>query len=189
METQSEYLERARAGFRIKSDAHIAREIGITPQYLHRFKHGEIQLGKEAMTALANRAGLDPDEALVLRALWASDIETIPNYASYLRKFAGCFLALALYGQENYALKDNPLILNDNITLTHVKTEQNNKHYAAFMEYIRHIFCTITLFAYGGMLWIISVFARLRIRSTLKPLVTSSRKAYASLPTSLKAAR
>jgi len=92
MESQAEYLERARTGFKIKSDAHIAREIGVTRSYITDFKNGHKQLGKDAMTRLANRAGLDPDEALVLRALWASQIETIPNYEKYLKKFAGVFL-------------------------------------------------------------------------------------------------
>jgi len=118
MESQAEYFERCRAAFKIKTDAHIAREIGVSRAYIGRFKAGELQLGKEVMLRLANRAGLDPDEALVLRALWASDIETIPNYASYLRKFAGCFLALALCAQENFALKDNALNLNDNIEIS-----------------------------------------------------------------------
>ena len=118
MESQAEYLERARAAFKIKSDSHIAREIGITRQYLHRFKNNEIQLGEAAMIKLAERAGLDVDEALVLRALWASQIDTIPNYAKYLRKFAGCFpyiiTGLLAYEMNNY----KPLNYNENLEVT-----------------------------------------------------------------------
>ena len=115
MESQTEYLERCRAAFKIKSDAHIARQIGVSPQTLHKFKHGEKQLGKEVMLTLANRSGLDPNEALVLRALWAAQIETIPNYASYLIKFAGCFLACLVFSANFFAYQDKPLKTLDNL--------------------------------------------------------------------------
>jgi len=110
MESQAQYVERCRAGFKIKTDAHMAREIGLDPRNFHAFKSGKEQLSKKYMLALANRAGLDPNEALVLRALWASQIETIPNYASYLRKFAGVFLAGLVASSSLMPLKLNNII-------------------------------------------------------------------------------
>lgn len=86
MESQAQYLERARAQFKIKSDSHIARLIGVSRQYIFDLKRGKAVIGDVAMVNLAEAAGLDVQEALLLRAAWTAKPETRPYYADMLEK-------------------------------------------------------------------------------------------------------
>lgn len=91
MESPSQYYDRAKANFKIKTDSHIAREIGISRQYMFNFKNGDALLGEKAMVKLAEKAGLDVQEALMLRMLWAAKPETRPHYENILRELKNVF--------------------------------------------------------------------------------------------------
>lgn len=100
-----------------RSYSNLAHKIGVSRQAVYDWRDGKSLPGEAAMLRLADRAKLDPQEALILRALWQADTEAKQVYRDMLKKFT------AITGGIIFALS-----LCAGNSLNVLKTLENNAH-------------------------------------------------------------
>ena len=110
----AEYLDRAKAATNTQTDSNLARKIGVSRAAVALWRSGQSVPSDETMLRLADRAKLDPQEALILLNLWRAKGEAKDVYARMVKIFAatagGIILAISLlWGNIAKPLNNNEL--------------------------------------------------------------------------------
>lgn len=137
-ESMPEYLAVCVARTHSGSLSNLARKIGVSRQVASDWSRGEKFPSDHVMKRLAERANLDPQEALILLNLWRADQEAKQVYRDMLKKFtaiAGGIIFLlspltstdanAMISLENFEQKsaDNSHNARDEIMIMRSKSE------------------------------------------------------------------
>ena len=169
MESLTAYLDHAKTVTQTSSDSNMARKIGVSRNALCEWRKGRNFPSDETMIALAERANLDPAEALALLGLWRSHGETKAAYARLLKlsrmaKFSFPYMILGALAY--YANGSQDAVLSAFLAVSYRPDTSQFNHYANFIE---------TAMLYGPILATLSLCCTVLIFAALKALRPATR--------------
>jgi transcriptional regulator with XRE-family HTH domain len=94
----TDYMDAARSRHELRSDRALGREMDVEQAIVSRWRLGKANPSDDQMIRLAQLAGADPDQAVLLLGVWsARDEPTRDTYRRLLQRFgSGTGLAVAV---------------------------------------------------------------------------------------------
>lgn len=141
MESASEYLDRVKDCAGITTDSDIAKGFGINRSVVRNWRTGRGFPSEKRMLALAEKANLDPSEALILLRFWKSHGDTKKAYETALKRIARgfpyIFLGLLAYGGKIDKAEALQRVSPYSLTYETSHNATKYKHYASFWNHLR----------------------------------------------------
>ena len=91
MKNFQDFLDECKRLTNSNNDSQMAHKIGMSRQTLHTYRLGTALPKDETITKLADRAGIDPQIALLWLCTWRSKGQSKTHYAAILKKLSAVF--------------------------------------------------------------------------------------------------